>query len=209
MPIDLYNEDGEKIEGALTPDEVKELRDRADRASQLESELASKSEEKPENENIKNMREKIKKLEKIAKSSGVELDESGSPIENVTPDFVRKASQEENMKFYVEMKKKEELAKYGESAAEIEETFNALTNGKNVDNSNFMEYLQKAVRANGVDEPQQDNSRVLRNAVYSRGSTPRVDDTPFSDTQEGRAFAEQLGITVAVPKEVNPNKIQK
>lgn len=192
MPIKAYNEEGEEIPEVYTPDELAELKQKADAAAELEKKL-KEVEETPEKINWKAVREKEKRMAEALKSRGVELDAEGNPIntEQVSADYVNQKAHEIAGSQIVSILVEDALEEYGDQKSEVQDLFNALTANKQVDRKNYREFLEKAARAAGI---QQEPQNIARRFTGISGHPPIQGTDTFDDTAEGKQVGSMLGL---------------
>ena len=190
----LYNSEGDPVE-VPDDDEIQELKSKAESISKLEEEL-KELKNKPESINWKAMREKENRLVKQLKEKGVELDENGEPIVNVDPKFVESKAEEIANRKLVNVLVEDALDEFGDARDTVFETFQAITQGKEVSRKNYREFLEKAARAEGVLLENNSKNLARRVAFARPGGAPESSSESFADSAQGRALGEAMGLPV-------------
>ena len=189
----LYNEDGTEVQ---VPDEqelqaLQEAKSKVEAIPTLEAQIEELKQ--AANPNFKAIREKEERLKSALKSKGIELDKDGLPI--ITPDeeqakIIDQRVQQATIRSLVNRAARE----FGENSEAVIAKFNKLTAGEEVNEDNYDNYLQEAIRAVGIVEEKPVVNPARKAAFTSRGTAPLPKEDNFAETNEGSELGKRLGL---------------
>jgi len=205
MPFEVYDAEGNKVEGVLDPAEVKALQESATKVADLEKELGVIKQEV--NPNWQEARRKMKQLEdenanfKKLKETGktvnekgevVEFKENGTSVADTTK-IAEDAAKRVTASAFVENRKKQHLAEFSDDKRKVvEHYFNKLSAGEEMTEEKVDEYMDSARRASGVTV-----NPVIRAQSFSSGRGYSDQKEPeFADSEKGSQFADAMGLKI-------------
>lgn len=186
----------------ITDEELKALRETAEKAKELEKakgEYEAKLKEYEDDAqtiNWKKSRETEKRLRTALESGGKKVDEEGNVIDTPTAlsaDEYRKMAREEAQRELVDTTvAKAKAALNAADRAIFDRYYGKAISGETVDSASVTTFIDLAMKM-ATDNGGMTASDV---ATATRGGAPRVDDGPkndFADSEAGKQLAQRLG----------------
>lgn len=211
MPRDLYDAEGNKVEGVLDDAEMKALQDKAKSVEESTATITKlqddlKTIQSEVNPNWQAARIKMKQLEdenaklKELEKTGKTLDEKGQVVDfkgNNGPSaeevarIARESATQATQSAFVENRKKLHLQEFGEDKRKVvEHYFNKLSAGETLTEEKVDEYMESARRASGLT-----TNPINRANSFSAGKGFTNQNEPeFTDTEQGKAWADRMGL---------------
>jgi len=197
MPRTLLDEQGNKFE---VPDETElsALQETAKKAAEYEAKL--KEVEQEVNPNWRKTRETLKERESTIEKLQAELEKAGvksSEQRAMSPEEYTTIAAQQARNVLLEQHKDNVLSQFGNQRSSVEEIYNSLAHGKQLDNQKIEELAGIAARAVGIEAPR---AGIQRSFAGGGSSAPRfsedVERTNFADTDAGKAAAAAFGIEI-------------
>jgi len=188
MPQTVFNADGEELE-VLTPDEVKELQEKAQKVAELEKEIELAKQEA--NPNWSAARKKMSAMEAALKEKGLEINEDGTlrtePKIDVNEITAKAESTAKSV--LLNSRKSELLSRYDETKRPvIEKYFDKLSSGEELNFENIGTFIKDAEKLAGVEPVSGSQSINGKPPVFNQENI----QTDFSETDEGKEIANRL-----------------
>ena len=197
MPRELYDADGNAVEGIPDDAELKALQQTASEKAEADKkvgEFEAKMKEiegDPAYKNLGVLREKWKTAEKERDEWKGKAEALGGeqPPKPISQDEVKTAAEAAAEKIYLNKLVERELKQFGDQKDVVKKIFDKLTAGEQLTEEKVEEHLQTAAKAAGL--------APTRSSVptYQGGGAPKFDndDKSFADTDEGKARAKAQG----------------
>jgi hypothetical protein len=186
MPQTVFNADGEELE-ALTPDEVKELQEKAKKVAELEKEIELAKQEA--NPNWSAARKKMSAMEAALKEKGLEINDDGTLRTEIDVNEITAKAESTAKSVLLNSRKSELLSKYDETKRPvIEKYFEKLSSGEELNFENIGTFVRDAEKLAGVEPVSGSQSINGKPPVFNQENT----QTDFSETDEGKEIANRL-----------------
>lgn len=206
MPREVYDADGNAIEGVPDEAELKALKEAAEAKAALDTKVTEAQakldayEKDPAYKNFGLLRKGKEDAEK-------ERDDWKTKYETEHPDKPKDFSQEDVDKRIDEVTEKKfvdrytntVLSQFGDKKAVVKVFFDKFAAGETLTEEKIVEYAQAAANAAGLNR----KVNPIHQAIAVHGSgTPEFDEKEddFADSEAGKAMAEAMGLPITPPK---------
>jgi len=211
MPRILFDEDGNEVE---VPDEkeleglklaAKKNKERKKALKELEAKIKD-YEADDGKRNFRALRKKADALEKALKKLGKTVNDKGEIVdakEKIDPDKLLEEAKKAARSELIQNKIDTALSKIQDEDQRkvVKHYFEKLSAGEELDLEKVDKYLGQAAK---LATPEGDTSNSLKDILNSDGGTSRSGaggEVNFAETEEGKALADDLGLTLEVPKD--------
>lgn len=207
----LFDEDGNEIE---VPDEkeleglklaAKKNKERKKALKELEEKIKD-YEADDGKRNFRALRKKADALEKALKKLGKTVDDKGEIVDikgKIDPDKLLEEAKKAARSELIQNKIDTALSKIQDEDQRkvVKHYFEKLSAGEELDLEKVDKYLGQAAK---LATPEGDTNNSLKDILNLDGGTSRSGgggEVNFAETEEGKALAEDLGLTLEVPKD--------